>query len=371
MERIQSILTLGHHLREPLGLIANQEALAAEGFAGTISDVAFYSTSLTATQVINHYQTGIWFQYQEFGAAEGGAIAGRLNKVLELVGINPDILNVPYPFKTMLYAETEALTLTSALNYLQTTTETEPGLIFQGTDGVIEAYSRQYQYLNPTSITSQGVFGDSASATYHYDGPSFQLVGDDLDLWNDIQVQSGIPESNFALQQEIGILQEWGPAQSPQAALSASIYGQRTLQGLTALQFAYNSDALALAQNYGEWYNFPLQRVTSIQISSRAETGFGLPQMLGRGLYDQITVQYQGQTAGPQFSQNSLIEQIQHNVVYDGGPTWNTQWALSPYEILLTPFIFGNSAQSQLAGAASVTGSTTHWVLHPAATKPI
>ena len=82
--------------------------------------------------------------------------------------------------------------------------------------------------------------------------------------------------------------------------------------------------------------------------------------MLQRGLYDRLTIQYQGQTPGPQFSQDSLIESIVHSVSMTSGRTWATTWAMSPYEILLTPFIFGNNALSQLAGAASVTGGEHH-----------
>ena len=269
---------------------------------------------------------------------------------------------MPYPFRTLMYSETNPITTTSALNYLQTQSQTEPGLIFQSPTGNIAAYSRQYQYLNPTSTTSQAIFGDSSAASvlYHFDGPSLQIAADDLDTWTSIQVQSGRSGSQ---------LQVWGPAQSATMAAAASVTGSRTLQGLTSLQMQRDSDALAIAQQYANWYHAPIQRVTAMMTESYSNYGNTIPKMLGLGLYDRITTQYQGQTAGSQFSQDSLIEQISHRVDMASGPLWSTTWALSPYEILDTPFIFGNNAQSQLAGGASVTGSTTAWILHPAITN--
>jgi hypothetical protein len=134
-------------------------------------------------------------------------------------------------------------------------------------------------------------------------------------------------------------LQTWGPDQSSTLAAAAKLFGDRTLQGLTSLQFEYDEDALAVAQQYAAWYATPIIRITSMMVVSYSNGGANLPQMLGRGLYDRLTVQYQGQTPGPVFNQDSLIEDIAHNVTMDNGPTWTTTWALSPYEIIQEPMI--------------------------------
>jgi len=355
---LDSTWATGGSWSNPTSVTIGCNAGALNGWTGLMQDVALYKTALSASQIANHFQTGMWFQQQEYGASVGGTNAGRLNKLMAVEGLNSSqMLNVPYPFRTLMYSETNNVTTTSGLNYLQTMSETEPGLIFQGPDGVIQALSRQYQYLAPAASVSQGIFGDSnaASVLYHYDGPSFALVQDDLDVWNNVQVASG--RSGAQLQQA-------SPARFPLAAQSASVYGSRTLQGLTSLQFENDSDALAVAENYLQWYATPVRRVTSIMINSWGNNGNNIPQMLQRGLYDRITCEYQGQTPGPQFSQDSLLESIAHSVNIANGPTWATTWQTSPYEILMTPFIFGSAAQSQLAGAASVTGSGTAWILH-------
>jgi len=324
----------------PAAGVLETNSTPATAFPGELSDVAFYSgINLTASQVQNHYLTGTWFQQQEFGAISGGTTVARLNKALQVLGLNPlYALSVPYPFRTLLYAEANPLTTTSGLNYMQTITESEPGVIFQNPTGTISAYNRQYQYLSPNSNTSQAVFGDYPAATYYYEGNTLSVEMDDLDTWNEIQAQSGRPGSQ---------LQTWGPNQYPlnasasTAAYSASVYGNRTMQGLTSLQQQYDGDALALAQNYAKWYNLPLERVTQIRINSQSNNGNNITQILGRGLMDQITVSYTGQTSSTTFTQNSVIEQITDSVDMNN-PTWATTYALSPYELLMSPTVLGS-----------------------------
>ena len=175
-------------------------------------------------------------------------------------------------------------------------------------------------------MTSQATIGDSASSQYFYDGPSLQITGDDLDTWNDVQVQSG--RSGSLGNAVFFVLQSGGPSgaqlQEAISYQSASVYGSRTLQGLTSLQQQNDSDALAIAQNYLEWYQNPIARVTSLTLSSQGNAGANLPLMLGLGIMDRLTVQYQGQTPSSQFSQDSLIEQITHTIDM-AQPTWTTQ----------------------------------------------
>ena len=345
---------------DPTGITVGCDGDPHNGLPAWLQDVALYSEFLTGAQVQRHYEVGKWFQAIELGAANGAAHEARLNKVLAVSGLDPStMLAVPnnVPFKTYLYAETNPVTTTSGLNYMQTTSETEPALIFQGPTGIISAYGRQYQYLADNAVTSQGIFGDNVStATYHYEGTTLTMTQDDLDVFNDIQVQSGrggyqagavyVPPGGIqgptsGANAGGGQLEEWGPSQSALMAQSASTYGDRTLQGLTSLQFEYDSDALAVAQNYGVWYRDPIMRIETMTLNSYSDNGVNIPQILGRGLYDRITVQYQGQVAGPQFSQESLIESISHSVTISSGPVWASTLALSPYEILMAPTILG------------------------------
>lgn len=326
-----------------IGLDPNGGTIHAQPFTGLVEEFAMYTVELGAEQALSHYDTALWLQQSEIGAANGAASVARLNKVLAICGLNPEvILSVPYNFSTPLYSESDTVTTTSGLNYLQTESQTEPGLIFQGVDGYLYAYNREYQYLNPTSTESQATFSDSEDSPYFYDGPSLAIAGDDLDLYNTVQAQSGISATPTSYQIEVGVMQQWGPANSALAAYSASVYGNRTLQGLTALQFAYDTDALYMTQLYVATFAIPIQRVTQMTINAQGNGGANISQMLQRGLWDRLTIEYTGQTPGPTFSQDSLIESITDNVDMSI-PSWSTQYSMSPYEILLPAFYLDSS----------------------------
>lgn len=339
-----TLLKVGTPGQNVTGIAPGRSPIASQPFPGMMADVALYNgMNLTSDQIALHYSYGIWFQSIEYGAVQGDYAAGRFNKVLAVLGLDPTtVMNVPHPFRTLLFAETDNVTKTSALNYMQTLADTEPGMIFQNASGTISAYSRQYQYLSSTSNTSQATFGDNPAYTYYYDGTKLQIAADDLDVWNDVQVQSARAGAQ---------LQEWGPSQSSAAAYSASVYGPRTMQGLTSLKQEFDVDALAMAQNNLSWYATPRNRITQIAVNSQANNGNNLPQMLGRGPLDQITVSYQGQTPGTTFVQNSLIEQIS-DVVDMANPTWQTTWQLSPYELGFTPTVLGSFKFGATAGQA-------------------
>jgi hypothetical protein len=315
------------------GSWGNGTALHFGPFPGYLSNVATYNVSQFDSPFYSaNYSYGKWMATVEVGAAQGGPSAGRLNKALALMGLDPTIiLTVPYPFLTTLYAETNSVATTSGMNYMQTIAETEPGLIFQDPNGLIYAYNRQYQYFASTSTTSQATIADAASVSVHYQGTSIKISGDDLDIWNDVQAQSSRSGS---------FLQIWGPEQSTAASTSTQSYGPRTLQGLTSLMQQNDADVLAMAQNYLNWYVNPLIRITDITLQSQSSNGYNIPLMLGLGLLNRVTVQYYGQSTASPLNQPSLIESINDHVDMTG-PTWSTTWSLSPFEIQLTPTIFG------------------------------
>ena len=324
-------ITIGSPPQGVNGLDPTGGTTYATACPAELSYAAFYSTTLSASDASTRYALGTWFRYVEFGAVQGNEDAGRLNKVLALLGMDPTtMLVVPLPFRTLLFGETNSIGTVAGLNYIQTLADSEPGLIFQGPDGLIYAYNRQYQYLTSTSNTSQAVFSDAAASTnYRYDGRLLSINQDDLNIWNDIQVQSA---------REGAAMQEWDATNSSVAAASRTAYGPRTLQGHTSLKMESDTDALSIAQNYAAWYNMPIQRVESLDVHSYSNGGANIPQMLQRGLLDRITVTYNGQQGGSAFSQESVIESITDQIDF-AGPTWTTTWALSPYEILLTPII--------------------------------
>lgn len=326
---------------DPTGMVFGCNAGAINGCPGIISDVAAYSSELSSGTITSHYQTGKWFAMADVGAGSSGTSSGRLNKVLAVAGF-AGVLAVSQAFKTPIYGEENPVTKTSALDYIQIQTETEPGLIFQGPDGNIYGLSREYVIgqgaivgiMNPArAFTSQATWGDSPGATYRFVAKNLAIGIDDLDVWNDIQAESARPEPPPPALQSFR--QSGGDSR---LVASAAKYGDRTLQGLTSLLFLYDSDALLVAEWYGIIYCEAVVRPDAVTLDNTFNLGKNFEQILGRTLWDQITLEYTGLAGNPLFSAGSmyignvLVESINHEVDFDQ-PTWEATYSFSPYEI--------------------------------------
>ena len=152
---------------------------------------------------------------------------------------------------------------------------------------------------------------------------------DDVDLWNDVPAQ-----------------RNGGVLQRVTSALSIKQYTKRTLTGYTgSLQ---TSDAAVLAQ--AQWllahYATPITRCRSITLSSRTDAGRNLPQMLGRGIFDNVELEWKPIDASSvYFLQQSLIESINHKVTIS---EWTTTFGLSPAET--SPYmVLNNVTRGQLS----------------------
>jgi hypothetical protein len=326
-------VTFGGPSQGENGLDLSNSGTVGRGFVGDMAQVALYTSAPGTMSVFTSYALGQVFMQNQYGATEATQPqTGRLNQIMNILGLNSNLsLSVPYQFRTYLYGESSNIATVSTLNYVQTLALSEPGIVFQGPDGIIYGYNREYQYLAPKSLTSQGTFGDAASVSLHYDGPSLAIHTDDLDVWNTVQVRSGLKGAQ---------IQEVGPSTSSIAATSASVSGARTLQGMTSLQMRWDLDALAIAQNYLNWYETSRIRVGEMTLHSYSSAGSVIPQMLGRGLMDRITVQYYGGGGGTALNQDYLIEGISDDFTMEE-MSWTTKFALSPYELTMKATYIG------------------------------
>ena len=344
----------------PNSMIVGCNAGPTNGFVAVVQDVATYSSILSASDALAHYAQGVWLQYVETGGGSQTVTApngittftssGRMNTVLSISGFGGTTA-VCQTLKTQLYAESNAVTTTSALDYMQRISETEPGPIFQGPDGNVYVLSRQYVIgqgtavglMNPGhAVTSQGVFGDTAGSTYRFVPKDLLILRDKLDLYNDFQTQSSRPVN--AANPVAPVLESFGPVQDTRMAQSKTNFGRRSYQGLTQLLWQNDADALAVAQWGGITYASGIQFRVQITINQIADSGLNLVQMLGRQIYDRITVEYQGLVPGSEFGPTDfLIEHISHNFDWDEmGPLWETTFVLSPFEINYAYGVGGN-----------------------------
>ena len=268
----------------------------------------------------------------------------RISAVLADVGIPAAYYNIATGV-SLIQGVTSSLTGSKVLSYLQTVNNTEAGLLFASADGVITFLDR-YATLNtgaPGTVSgiagsfyarpgnlrpgampggvgaTAATFEDAGSSSYYYLADQFAPGVDNLDLWNDVSVSAqagtGAPK------------QPGGSVQRYTNAASKARYGTRSYPSLTGLLMTSDQAALGLAQWLGGRYSTPLTRVRSITMDSQTNGGGNLPQMLGRKLWDKITVISHGLVGGTALQQDSLIEGGSHTFSPD---RWVTTFHLSP-----------------------------------------
>lgn len=213
---------------------------------------------------------------------------------------------------SLIQAATTSLALSTLLSYIQQVEATEAGAFYSGPDGPGDLIFRERHYplINPTSKTSQGTFADSTSGVaFNYLGQKTSPAMDSLDMWT----QASVSRTN-------GVNQTWTDQNA------ANTYGLRHLPPMSGLLMTTDAEALARAQWTVAHYSTPQTRLRSLTIDSLGKGGANFPQMLGRILFDRITVDRQAPDGSSLFSQDGLIEQISHEINID---SWITTWVLA------------------------------------------
>lgn len=297
---------------------------------GTIDEVAvYYNVLLSGAQVLNHYNLGV-------GAFAVQSSGQRIGAVLNTIGVPAGYQSLAAGVSQVM-APTASLATTKAMTYVDTVTTTEEGLFYQDPTGVYTFKDRHYTISTAAANTSQATFADdSVGGHFHY-LPPLRLQIDDLDLWNEVVVQ-----------------RDGGVAQSADDTTSQGHYAKRTLSRTGQLQTGDNECAdqahFLLAK-----YKTPLPRVTDLVLGSEVDAGATLPQMLGRALWDRVTVTRGNMVPhnGVTFTQDSLIEGIEHS--YDAAQgRWETIFHLSRADaatgwLILNDAVFGKLDSNHLA----------------------
>lgn len=271
----------------------------------------FYSAAsgqaITPAQIAAHYTLGSTANVVQ-------PSGDRIKAVLAAMGwpySNAGLPNIDTGISEIQASSTN-LALSTLLSYIQTIESTEAGAFYSGPDGPGDLVfrDRHYALTNPSSKVSQGTFADTTSGViFNYLGQKTSPTMDSLDLWN----QASVSRIN-------GTVQTWTNQ------TSANTYGLRQISPRTGLLMTTDTEALACAQWIVSHYSTPLTRVRALTIDSLANGGANFPQMLGRILFDRITVNRQAPDGSSQYVQDALIEQIAHEIAID---SWTTTWALA------------------------------------------
>lgn len=299
-----------------------------------LDEVAIYPSVLSAAQISAHHALGTTaFIQQQSGQ--------RIAAVLTALAIPSSLQNISTGISAV-QAPSSVLSTTPALSYIQTVENTEQGFFYIDESGIFTYRDRHYTLQNAAATTSNGTFANDTNAAHTKYQVGIVPANDALDLWNDWPVSA-------VTNAPLGVT---GAIQNAPNLDSQRWYGKRTKEGYSSMLQTTDTEAASLSQWGVAHYGLPMPRVRQMKLDSTATSPSSLPQMLGRKLWDRITVNWQpiDGTTVP-FNQDSLIESIQH----DFGPDlWTTTWGLSVAE---TQQYF--TLNSATLGTLAATGATT------------
>lgn len=300
------------------------------GGALCLSMVGIYNYALSAEQIEAHFAVGN-LGNQSTTVVPGSDPSVQFNQptsgqlvtgLVQSLGMPPRLAslaptgNIAAGTVTVRMPQFRVGILTQGMMTLQQTTQSEIGFFWQNPGDESVTFLDRTQVMDYGS-TQATLDNTSSPGAYLYLPQNFQPTPDDLDLWNHVAV-SGTDITGTAYQYEA-----FDPT-------SIRHFGQRTYQG-SAYDFilATVPEVETFAQVILRYYSQPLVRVRSVSLSSLANQGVDVPQMLERWLNDTVLVIYTPATNSTRFEQLSQIEKITHEVSYQPAE-WVTKWSLVP-----------------------------------------
>lgn len=300
-------------------------------FDGTMQAIAIWTTTdIQASSTIfpaYHYFAGTspLFASKAFGSITAYQTTGvRMQTILTAIGWPASLTKVDAGLITCQTATNDLINQT-ALTNMQTTCDTELGELFMGADGSVVFYDHTHKYQSPNNLAAvtlgdSGATGPGGESPYLLD--SLLISYDDLDIYNDVIVTPAGQGAQIAAD-----------------ATSQTAYGDRALSKSGVHEL--NNDAFNEANWLVGRYKIPLQRIESVALTPYSDPTVLWPAALGFDLLTRINVKRRPKDgAGSTFSQDSLIEGIEHNITSD---SWQTNWRLSPTDASPLMGIFNQS----------------------------
>jgi len=267
----------------------------------------------------------------------GNVLSGtRIANVLGLINWPPADQSIELGLSYMQY---EPVPMTgTALQHLTDIAKSEQGLLFQDPAGVMTFYDRSHLTTTIASTTSQATFGDAGGAELPYVLQGIDPRMDDVDLWNDVQMTATTPANTSVanVTSSDGTVVQVQTLSTPASAhllqevqdtTSQTAYGLRSLS-MTGLKNVSDDDVANLAAHLLTVYKDPYLRIRQFAVTPHSDPANLYPQVLGRKLWDRITVKRTPPGGGPRFSQDLYIEGIGHK--YNKSTGWETTYATSP-----------------------------------------
>lgn len=290
--------TVGSAFGGVVGPLMMGLSYSGQTFAGTLQDVAVYPSELSGARVLAHYNAGI-------NALAGQLSGARVNTILDDIGWPTADRNIEAGNSTLQGTKFGQ----TALAELDAVQDSENGTFFFAGDGKATMFGRAHTTTNPFSNSSQVTLAEAAQP--------FELSGttvliDDLDLWNDIQIQRANGVTQLASDQT-----------------SIARYAQRTYVK-SNLQLSNDNQCLDLANFLLSRYKAPVMRVGSVTVHPLDDPTHLFAQVLGRVILDRVTIGRATPGGGTAYNQQANIEYIEHTI--DAVGDWHTVWRLAPID---------------------------------------
>jgi len=229
------------------------------------------------------------------------------------------------------------VTGSTALDLILQICDTDIGSFYQEPNGTFSYYNQLYYGTwswnsststgswSPNSYTPTGdhVWTDDTSSTYHYYGPSLQVVRDDVDVWTTVKVS---PQS--------------GTEQIYENTANESRWGYSTLTKSSTVHTTLNL-ALSTANFLGNLFKTPLPRVGNVELRSETNNGQNMTALLNTEFGDVVTFKRNSpnsSTTGSYpdqqglISTNMVVESISYDFQADPGYL-HASFILDPYPI--------------------------------------
>jgi hypothetical protein len=232
------------------------------------------------------------------------------------------------------------VTGSTALDLILQICDTDIGSFYQEPNGTFSFYNQNYYGTwSWNSTTSTGtwtpnnvyvpapsgdhIWTDDTSSSYHYYGPTLQVMRDDVDTWTTVKVA---PQS--------------GTEQVYENATNEPRWGYSTLTKSGTLHTALTL-ALSTANFLGNLFKTPLPRISNVELRSETSNGANMTALLNTEFGDIVTFKRTSPNASTsgtypsqmgQISTNMVVESISHDFQAEPG-FWHTSFILDPYPI--------------------------------------
>jgi len=242
--------------------------------------------------------------YQLAGGYQSERSDLRIKRVLDEIGWSATDRVIDTGAQTLGATHFEVADKMTALQHMQDVTEAERGVFF--VDGQNRAVFQNGSHRAGT--TSQATFSDKPGAgEFPYETIVMNYDKDFIYNYVTVEREGGTPK-----------------VASDSSSITNYMQRELSLSLLVATDTACQNIANAILGRYSN----PALRFDSITMKTLGVLNPMWPQVLGRELGDQITVERTPPGGGPQIVQQSIIESI--SITLEAPYIWETTWQLSP-----------------------------------------